>query len=360
MIKKIVMSLLVLLLIGCSPNNTETKGDQNEPVISYDVNDYSIILPFEMTNSRYWFSNTLSKMDAIEMPKSLQDHAKKNFDVQLNYLKSGNLLTYDDIQMLQRRESASYPYALNPAEGDFKISDTKSITSPYIVSGVFEIDFVSKEDSNKLTGIALAILLDSEISQEIDGQVSKVAIQKDYLMAYGSTIGHKLERYMRSKPDVDPDLPIYIMLYDAKSESSYVPGNFIAEGMFLGRSGQFSPLSEHWYILPGDEINTVDGILANKFQTAKNLVSQFMPENVSFVGKVKYTDNYPTHLSIEVVVQAKTYTEIYALAQYVKDVCKTFDQEGLEIIVEIDQMDKTMFVISKGKASTAFTVQDMN
>ena len=356
--KKLSILFLCILLVGCSNKNEQEVV--NETITSVDSNDYSIVLPFEVSLSRYWFANTLSKMDAIEMPKGLQEHAKKHFDVKNNYLKAGSLLSYDDIQMLQRRESANYPYALNPAEGEFKVSDNKSVISPYIVSGVYEINFVSKEDSNKLSGIALSIMLDSEITQTVDGVDTNVIISHDYLMAYGSTIGHKLERFIRNKPEVEADLPIYITLYDAQTGISYTAGNYFAEAMFTGRSGQFSEINEKWYILPSDEVMGIDGILANKFQTVKSSVSQFMPENVSFIGSVKYKDNYPVFLKIEMITQAKSYTEVYALAQYVSDLAKTFDQEGLEVVIEIDQLDKTMFIISKGADDSQFTVQDMN
>ncbi|MFI3284394.1 MAG: CamS family sex pheromone protein [Erysipelotrichaceae bacterium] len=359
MIKKIMLVLLCLMLfVGCSSD--ESNIITVESIDSYSDENYDVILPFNIETSRYWFSNVWSKLDAIEVPKTLQEYSIQYFPVEDNYLQSGTLLSYDEIQMLQRRESSNYPYGLNPSEGDFKINDSQTVQNPYIVGGVYELNFMDKENPDQLNGIAVAILMDNEVTAQVDGVSGTYTIADDYLLAFGTTISYKLENYLRSKVEVDSDLPIYIMLYDAASSTSYVAGTYFAEGLFTGRSGQLNTINEEWLLAPSDSLTAKDGIIANKFQTVKSLVNEFMPENVSMIGEVKFVDDYAVYLKISITIQAKNYTEMYALALYLKDLLTTFDDEQMEIVVEIDQMDETVFVLEKSANESIIHIIDLN
>ena len=353
----ILAALMILTLIsGCSSKNQEEKEEDESVVISsYSDDGYQTLLPHQLSEGRYWRGNTNSRLDLMQIPKELMELSKKHFPVKNNYLLDGQILEYEDIQELQRYESTDHPYGLNP-DGPFEISEAITLDRPYIVYGVVEMDFVSTEDKSSLNGISLAILMNSTVSHED----STVEIPQDKLYIYASTVGRKLERYMRNKPEVDADLPIYITFYSSNSASSTVPGSFIGEGLFTGRSGQFTPIDEQWVMVPSDEATAKDGVLASQFATVKAGLKDFMPENVNIIGKARYHGEIADYLKLTVSVQAKSYTEIYSLMQLLNELSVNFTSTELELIIEIRQMDETVMVLYREPGAMKTWVLDIS
>ena len=148
---------LVLSLAGCAQKAPEETGD-GTVISSYSSDDYQTLLPHELSEGRYWRGNTNSRFDLMQMPKELIELSKQHFSVKDNYLQAGQILEYEDIQELQRYESSDHSYGLNPS-GNFEISDAIILERPYIVYGIVEIDFISKEDQKTLNGISVGILM---------------------------------------------------------------------------------------------------------------------------------------------------------------------------------------------------------
>ena len=189
---------LTLSLVGCSPKAPEETGD-GTVISSYSSDDYQTLLPHELSEGRYWRGNTNSRFDLMQMPKELIELSKQHFSVKDNYLQAGQILEYEDIQELQRYESSDHSYGLNPS-GNFEISDAIILERPYIVYGIVEIDFISKEDQKTLNGISVGILMNSSVTS---GD-STVQIPQDKLYTYASTIGRKLNATSATKPKSMP------------------------------------------------------------------------------------------------------------------------------------------------------------
>ena len=347
--------MILTMVTGCSKKEEVSEEDDSVVISSYSSDGYQTLLPHQLSEGRYWRGNTNSRLDLMQMPKELMDLSKKHFSVKNNYLLAGQILQYEDIQELQRYESTDHPYGLNP-NGPFEISEAITLQRPYIVYGVVEMDFVSTEDKSTLNGISLAILMNSTVSHED----STVEIPQDKLYIYASTIGRKLERYMRNKPEVDADLPIYITFYSSDSANSSVPGSFIGEGLFTGRSGQFTEIDEQWVMVPSDEATAKDGVLASQFSTVKAGLKDFMPENVNIIGKARYHGEIADYLKLTVTVQAKSYTEVYSLMQLLNELSVNFTSTDLELIIEIRQMDETVMVLYREPGSMKTMVLDIS
>ena len=133
--KRILMVLVMamLTLSGCS---SQQQAQQGTVVSSVSSDDYQTLLPHEISEGRYWSGNTSSRVDMLQMPKQLLELSKKHFSVKENYMQAGQVLTYEDIQELQRYESEDHPYGMNPSS-TFEISDAISVERPYIVYGIF-------------------------------------------------------------------------------------------------------------------------------------------------------------------------------------------------------------------------------
>ena len=182
---------LLISLAGCSQKAPE-EANEGTVISSYSSDDYQTLLPHELSEGRYWRGNTNSRFDLMQMPKEMIELSKQHFPVKDNYLQAGQILEYEDIQELQRYESSDHSYGLNPS-GNFEISDAIVLERPYIVYGSVEVDFIAKEDQKTLNGIAVGILMNSSVTS---GD-STVQIPKDKLYTYASTVGRKLERYLR-------------------------------------------------------------------------------------------------------------------------------------------------------------------
>ena len=176
---------LVLSLAGCAQKAPEETGD-GTVISSYSSDDYQTLLPHELSEGRYWRGNTNSRFDLMQMPKELIELSKQHFSVKDNDLQAGQILEYEDIQELQRYESSDHSYGLNPS-GNFEISDAIILERPYIVYGIVEIDFISKEDQKTLNGISVGILMNSSVTS---GD-STVQIPQDKLYTWNATSATK-------------------------------------------------------------------------------------------------------------------------------------------------------------------------
>ena len=356
---KIIYILITLILLTSCHSNIEPAVDNNI-IESNELDNYDILYPYDYTNSRYWFTNTLSKSDAIHMPKTLQELSLDYFSAEENLLVPGKFLLYDDIQMLQRRKSKTYPYALNPAEGDYSINPTVTIDAPYLINGIYELNFISKLDKETNTGISIAIMLNNKYVRKYENYNNDNTISDLDLVQYSKLISETLSDYLRIEKGIDYNIPILITTYKNSNDKLYVPGNFISKNLFINDKVEFETINEKWYLFPSAELKLVDSILYNEFISIKNQIENFLPESVSMIGQTRYFDDYIQSVNLEIRLQSKSYNETYSLVQYVKDLVQNYDDKDYNITIDIKQYDETSFVISKNKNDNEFILIDMN
>ena len=360
MVNKIIYLIITLILLTSCQKQQETIITPNQIIDSQDVGNYSILMPFDFNNSRYWYTNSLSKSDSINMPKSLQEYSKEIFDPNNNLLVPGSLLKYDDIQMLQRRNSPDYPYALNPEAKEYSINPTIEIESPYIVNGLYELNFISTEDKTTISGVSVAILLnDTYKSKKEDYEYDNMISDLD-LIQYSKIISSTLADYIRINKGLDYNVPILIATYKNSDSSSYIPGNFITKTIFHKDTEEFDTINEKWYLFPSNELKEVDSMLYNDYISIKNQIDDFIPENISMIGQARYDDDYIKSMNLEIRLQSKSYNEIYSLVQYVKDLVQIFADKDYNIIIDIKQYNETSFVLRKKNNENNFVLIDMN
>lgn len=357
--KLILSFLMIFALNGCFKEEESTE-ESGTVISSQSADQYTKLIPYDLSEARYWHGNAMSRMDAIKVEKGLERRVKHVFSVKEYIQSAGLLLDASDVQMLQRRESDDYPYGLNPPLGSFTVTDAISIESPYLIYDVIEMDFYGMENTQELSGIALAILMNSTVTTNQDGQEATVSIPLERLYSYGSNAGRKLERYMRQLTNVEADCPIYISLYASSAANSSLPGVFIGEGTFTGRSGQFSFIDEQWAIFPSGQAESLDAALYSQFVSIKNSIHDFLPENVDMIGLGRFEDEQIRSLEIDINVQAKTYSEISALAQLVAKQCDELDTSLMDLNIEIKMFDKTYFTMIKNQGDTEMSIHDIS
>lgn len=345
----------MLLLTACSSESEVTATPTNSVTYSSIENDYAVTYLDDYQNAREWHGKYLSRLDQIEIPKRLQAISKEYFDVNEYSMSIGQVITKDDIIMLQRHESSNYPYALNPELNSFKTKDGEILASPYIVSDIVELDFYDQDQ--ELSGMSLAIVLNNSVSDNDE----TIILDDETIYNYASIIGRKLELYLRNNEEVSSNMPIVITFYRALESSSYVPGNMIGKGIFEGRSGQFEKVDQKWLLIPSNESEAFDNVTYTNFNLLKSKVNNFLPENVGIIAYAFYNNESLAELDATVSMQAKTYTEIYSLAELIAESAKRdFSSLAYEFKVNIQQDYQTVFTIYKAANSKEIEVRDLS
>lgn len=354
---KVILCCLLMGICGCQKEEVTT---EKSLIVKSGQDGYAYLMPYELSEARYWHGNVLSKMDAVEVEKGLERRVQKYFSTSEYLQSAGLLLDAGDVQMLQRRESDDYPYGLNPSIGSFEVSNVLSVESPYLIYDVVELDYYSSKEADELAGVALVILMNSTVTTTEDGQEVSTSISHERLYSYGSNAGRKLERYMRQKNEIEADTPIYIALYAAAESGSSVPGVYIGEGYFTGRSGQFKEINEEWVLVPTSRAEELDGTVYTQFVNIKNSIHDFFPENVDSSALARFENNQIASLKVSINVQAKTYSEINALVQYVASLWNEQDTSEYDLSIEVKMFDKTYFTMVKKQGETEMSIHDIS
>jgi len=84
---------------------------------------------------------------------------------------------------------------------------------------------------------------------------------------------------------------------------------------------------------------------STSFSKLRNSIIEFVPEAIGTIGEGLYVDGELSHLKITVNMQAKTYTEIYALTQTIIRLLDEFNHTKYDIIVKVESNFKTVVLI---------------
>ena len=353
MIKKILMVCLCFIMVGCTSSDVEEDMDNVENTIVHTEGDYSIITPHQVSMSRYWHGDYLARYDAIKLPKNLKERSKEFFSVKSNLLSSGLILNKEDIITLQKRNSEENNYSLNMS-GEFKVNDVMSVIDPYIVYDIVELDFYDINAKDQLNGISLAVVMHSSVSDD-NGSYD---LSNDILYEYASSISDNLYNYLVDVKQVD--CPIYITYFASSEENATLPGVFIGEKFYKNQKINEKKINEKWAYYPSELGRELDSDLYAKFNLIKSGLHNFIPESTDIIGLAHFMDDQCVSLEIDVNTQAKTYTEIDAMANYLNQLLKASNMVDIEVVVEIKMFDDTYFIIKKDARSHDTIVIDVS
>ena len=356
--KLIVILAVGLVLTGC------TKKPVAEPtniiIPAVEKGEYAIMIPFNSSDTRQYHGTYLGRADILEIGSRLEDKSKEHFPTKDNVLGDGQVLTLARLGTLVKRESTENPQGLNPPKGSQFPTGVNKITvlDAVVVADVIELNFYSGSASTpKLEGIAMAIVLNQNLSGLENGAEVSRTVTDERLYAYGTDMGRKLEAYLRKIPDIE-NIPIYIALYSTSSADATLPGKFIADGFFTGRSGQFAKNVEEWVLFPSDVGDQLDSVTSSEMKSLRTALKEFIPETIAIVGQARYVDRKLNMLRINVIIQAKTYAEVHALTQYVGRLLENFSDKGATIVANIKNYNETIAVIKRdtgGKLTVIYT-----
>lgn len=345
--KRLVILAMVLGLVSCTATQPEAKVEVLEAA---NPGDYAVMVPFDASPTRYNHGIYLGKVDLMDVGGRLVEKSKAVFEVETHVLAEGNILSLTRVNALLNREATDNPYGLNPPKGSVFESGVGNLTIPdaILVADLLEINFYTGVPSDpKLAGISIALVFNATL--EVNGQA--ITITDEKLTDYATTAGRKLERYLRSLPDLET-VPILIALYKTQKADATLPGIYFSQATFTAREGQFVDLNEEWVLFPSQAALQNDVQTSTAFNTYRNAVLAFVPESVGTVGQGFYEDGQLKTLNITVQIQAKTYTEIYALTQILADNLSLFTQTDLAITVKLKSVTDVVAMIERTRDNT--------
>lgn len=353
--------VLIILISACDSKKTTTKQEQNveETSVIYK-GDYAALLPFQTSSARIKHSQLSTGVEeTMTLGQGLMQLSKEYFDPEKYTYKDSVFLDYSSLDArsdgdgLLGRTSETNPNGLNPAVGtEFKLTNkkTKKISSSDVVlHDIYELDWYK---GNELSGISLALVLNSEIGEDSD---SLDTISDDMLRTYGEDVGRKLVSYLRkAKPEIGQKTPILVTLYKKGAVNSPLSGTFISKGYFASKTvGEFSSITQQRVLLPSDEATALDGTTASNFSNFLGTYEDLLPDKASTIATALYENKQLVSLKIEVVMYAKTWGEANAAIQTMHSSLKTYFSSktyGVQLIVKNN--DELAAIITRSQGSS--------
>lgn len=354
--RSLIVLLIVFLLASCGNSNIDL-DEGNQVILPGLSGEYSVSIGYEPSVVRNYHGTYIGSYDLIEIGQQLIEKSKAHFDVGQYILQEGQIIDNQRLSSLVRRESTENPAGLNPGRGtQFDIGNGVILDEPVLVADVVEINFLETSgDQSQLAGIGVAIVFNQVQRIETATSVTTYEVSDERMYQYASDVGRKLESYLRTLNQVG-DIPIFITLFTTRRVDEAVPGNFMGEGYFVSRSGQFTALNEKWVIFPSNEAETLNPSMSTFFNGLKQSLQMLLPESTGVIGKGRFKNDRLDYLKIDVQMVAKTFMEIKATAQLAGAIIEGIEDPSVHVLVEIVSLGKTIAIIEKARNQSKVSI----
>ncbi|MGM0904732.1 MAG: CamS family sex pheromone protein [Bacillota bacterium] len=344
----IIAVSVVLLLTACAPNFQkedkivqEEDAETNEKAIipKYKISDdyYRTFMPFEPGEARGLVVNNLNtRYDIHEFETGLLRIAQNTFDTNKFVFKEGQYLDsstvsswlnrkYTEAQLKERNLKEENNLGLNPVDPGTGDIDTRNEENPIYLAHILEHNYLEevggKEGTYKLGGVVIGLAMNSihYYQKEAYGATYETDIPQSELVAEGKKIASEVIKRLR-KMDELKDVPITIAMFEQKSRSSVVPGNFFAfaeVGKGSSEIGSWQDVKEKYVLFPSDTALQNHREDMTWFQNFKQDVEEFFPNYNGVVGKGFYLDDQLQTLTISIPIQFYGKSEAIGFTQYV-------------------------------------------
>lgn len=359
--RKVLLILLMFALVACSaPEDNEPKNPEETMAVGGGAGSYSILLPFTSSPLRQAYAINYRETDLMEMGRGLMEKSKSVFDPKTYAVSEGSLLTPDRYFELLGRESDNNVYGLNK-EGSHEPEEGVVLDRPQFVSNLVEMNFHKTNNKDQVDAVSVAMVM--KRIQTLDPFVgSTYRLSDEDLYQVGINLGSQLHSYMRSLENMS-DVPIFIALYVQESDQDslpgkYLPGYYIGHALFeSARHGEFVRTYESWELLNSETVLKVLPETYSDFAQFKRNLTNFMgDESVGVVGKAFMESSEIKRIQIEINTGAKTYIELYGLAESVRRDIALFEDLGVDISVNIMIFQNTRMIIHKTVGNDAIII----
>lgn len=376
--KILILALsLLLLLAGCAPNFkkqeevVQEKKDSGEQAIipNYKISDkyYQTILPFKPGETRGLVVSNLdsTRYDINEFETGLMRVAQNSFDPDKYSFQEGQFLKRDVVklwlnrkftpeQLKKKKLDESQNIGLNPL-------DDGTEKTPEYLSHILEHNYYVKNEDGKykLDGVVIGLALNSVYyyQKEKFGAWYETKIEHKDLEKEGKKLAEEVLNRIRKIKGLQ-DVPITIALFEQKSRTSVVPGNFFAyanAGKGIDSLGGWENVDEKYVQFPSQDAQDNYRDDSTAFLNFKQDVEKYFPNFNGVIGRAFYAQGQLQELTIDIPIQFYGKAEGIGFVQHVTGlVIRTFP-EYLSIQVSITSVNgPEALIVRKANQSEPF------
>lgn len=376
---QVAVLALILLLAGCAPKlqkDQEIVQENNEStekaiIPKYQISDqyYRTILPFEPSEARGLIVSKLNtRYDIDEFEMGLMRIAQNTFDSSKYLFQEGQYLNRKTVNLWLNRQyteeqlsanglKADENLGLNPVDpgvGDFK---TRNEESPLYLAHILEHNYLLKGDDGtaRLGGVVIGLALNSvHYYQEVRyDTVYETNIKHEKLAAEGKKIAQEVINRLRQMEQLNK-VPITIALFEQKSQSSIVPGNFFAYATAAEESSKLSSwvdVKEEYFLFPSSSAREKHRDDETTFLNFKQDVEEYFPNFNGVIGKAHYNEDELQKLSINIPIQFYGKAEAIGFTQYVAGLVLEHFPDYISVEVNISSVNGQEALIVRDKGS---------
>lgn len=344
----LVVVSLILFLTACAPNfqkddqivqEEEDQSSEKAIIPKYKISDeyYRTFMPFEPGEARGLVVNNLNtRYDIYEFETGLMRIAQNSFDTNQYVFKEGQYLDANTVSLWLNRKFTSEQLTekglseeqnlglnpIDPGQGDIAARNEEN---PIYLAHILEHNYLEqvqgKDGTYKLGGVVIGLALNSihYYQKEAYGATYETPITHEELTSEGKKIAQEVVKRLRQKDELK-EVPITIALFEQKSRSSVVPGNFFAfseVGKGSSDLGSWQDVREKYVLFPSSEAENQHREDMTWFQNFKQDVEEYFPNFNGVVGKGFYLDGQLQKLSISIPIQFYGKSEAIGFTQYV-------------------------------------------
>lgn len=344
-----------LILSGCSlslknedkvvQESSNNKKEEDAIIPRYSISNdyYKTILPFKPSKTRgAVVSNVDNRLDINEFEMGLMRIVQDQYSTDDYLYQEGQLLEkktveswlkrkYTPGQLKDAEESAKkininasvINDGLNPIENSAKNlnADEKAKAAPIYLNHILEQDYLKKSGKEvKIEGVAIGLAMNSVYYyQEEHGYPRELEISKEVMLKQGKAMAQEILTRLR-KMDEFKDIPITFAIFRQASQSSVVPGSYVAKTSVSGNESSISgwdKINEKYYLFPSSAATADHRDDAMKMVNFKSDIENYFPNYTGVVGTGFYKDNELIQLKIDIPMQFYSKAEVIAFTQYV-------------------------------------------
>src|SRR5699024_3069140 len=180
--------------------------------------------------------------------------------------------------------------------------------SPRYLVYILEQNFLEQKDDNtvELVGVSIGIAIKSEYSFEAEGKGPYYeSISEKEMLQEGKDVAQKVLERVRKIEGLE-NVPIMFALYHEETESSPVPGNFVAKTLVSEGDmmiGDWESTQEEYVLFPSDKAKKDyfdDYELLKSFGQG---IAEYFPNYVGYIGEGFYLNDELRKLTIEIPLE---------------------------------------------------------
>ncbi|MFC4401675.1 CamS family sex pheromone protein [Gracilibacillus xinjiangensis] len=359
--------VLILLLTACAPqfgqspeetviDETQDEAQQETAIIpKYNLSEesYRVLIDSNLSQARGVITNQIAnRVDIDELEEGLRRHSTDVYNPETYYFQEGQYLTKDILySWLERYDEDSDPLGLNPEINESGDPVENEKENPKYLSHILEQNYLTKSDGEvmELSGISIGIAMKSvyRFQTEIGGPYYYEEIPEDEMMKEANELAGEIVQRIRETEGLE-DVPIMLAVYREASQSSLVPGSFVAKTNIAGDSssvGDWQKIDEEYVLFTSSKgENNYPETWATIVDFEAD-ISSYFPNYVSVIGKGFFREGQLYNLEIDIPVAFYGKAELIGFTQYVYGLVVAAFPNNYKLEINITSGDKVEALI---------------